>query len=426
MLISLYSGVSGLRAHQEKMNVISNNIANVNTYGFKSSSAAFQDVYYRAMTNATAGTNGSGGVNPSQVGYGTQLGAISKNMGRAGFESTSNGLDLGIAGEGFFQVMDQSGNVFYTRAGNFHVDNNGYLVDGNGNFVLGVTGDPTSRNPASNPIQLIVPPLVDSVASYSLDELEDADGDPYAMKVTTANIGEDSNIAITFVLDSTLTRATSKAEYDPTSGRLLVTIGTSDVAAPATASDLTDAIDTAVTNSATATAGLPTGAITVDWDLDPDGDGTDAGAVTGTEATAIQTILDSTIRLTGGSTAGSQSVSDLTSLAIGNDGVITASHPVHGTMLLGRVDLATFDNPNGLDQVGNSYFAANGASGAANLANAGLDGSGEIQTGALEMSNVDLAQEFANMITTQRGYQANSRIITTSDQILEELVNLKR
>ena len=134
----------------------------------------------------------------------------------------------------------------------------------------------------------------------------------------------------------------------------------------------------------------------------------------------------STVNLVDGRTAGQQTVADLETVAIDANGVIYGRHPVHGELMLGRIDIVTFVNPTGLDQVGTSLWRDSLASGDPEVKIAGTDGSGEIVSGALEMSNVDLAQEFSDMIITQRGYQANSRIITVSDTMLEELVNLKR
>lgn len=310
MLRSLYSGVSGLRAHQTKMDVIGNNIANVNTYGFKASRVTFSDVYYQNIKNATAGvlptgtpaTGGLGGNNSSQVGYGSKVGSIDTVMSRSGLTMTDSSLDLSIAGEGFFQVEDTAGNLMYTRAGNLSIDNQGQLVDSQGNFVLGVVNTDTTMKAA----------------------------------ITTAT-----------------------PAYDPT-------------------------------NAAYAAAHV------------------------------VINVPDA------GTPAVPQSVSDLTSLSIGRNGIITGTHPTLGTLIFGRIDLATFDNPSGLDQIGGTRFKETAASGAAKACLPGLGGSGELVSSSLEMSNVDLAKEFADMITTQRGFQANSRVVTTSDEILQELVNLKR
>jgi flagellar hook protein FlgE len=130
--------------------------------------------------------------------------------------------------------------------------------------------------------------------------------------------------------------------------------------------------------------------------------------------------------LNGGTAGGAQSVSDLSNVGIGADGVISAIHSQLGLINIGRIDLATFENPQGLIQEGNTYFSVSANSGDAKITNAGLNGAGGLQAGALEMSNVDLSKEFADMITTQRGFQASSRLITVSDEILNELVNLKR
>ncbi len=134
---ALYSGVAGLKAHQTKMDVIGNNISNVNTYGYKSQRTVFSDVFYQTVSSATAGTAGSGGTNPSSIGYGAQLAAVQTQMSQSSMQSTEYGLDVAITGEGFFQVMDPDGNIFYTKAGILDYDSNGYLTDVNGNFVLG-------------------------------------------------------------------------------------------------------------------------------------------------------------------------------------------------------------------------------------------------------------------------------------------------
>lgn len=140
MLRSLYSAVSGMKAHQTKLDVIGNNIANVNTYGFKSSRARFQDVFYQTLQSAAGGDNNKGGTNASQVGYGSQLGGIDLDMSRSALQSTGRPMDVAITGEGFFQVMDADGNIFYTRAGNLMLDSNsGNLVDSNGYTVLGLS-----------------------------------------------------------------------------------------------------------------------------------------------------------------------------------------------------------------------------------------------------------------------------------------------
>ncbi|NMA79093.1 MAG: flagellar hook-basal body complex protein [Clostridiales bacterium] len=524
MLRSLYSGVSGLKTHQQKMDVIGNNIANVNTYGYKSSRVTFQDVYYQTLRSASGGTTVSGGINASQIGYGVQLGSIDTMMSRSGFQMTSSGLDMAIAGEGFFQVQDQSGNIMYTRAGILEIDNNGALVDVNGNFVLGITGNPSGQAASSNKIQVIVPNVTDNAASATKTLLGSN------VTVSAELIGAAGNISINFVhgkpstaelsgnnltvtfdqtkqynslaeLEAEIHAAITQGgveleigrlqfEVDPYPGNTLAaasnTLTTSSGALNfemVTAGSFGNSVSVAFKSDSTATdvtakwndgvltftvpetmddgsggtipfeptvAQLQAAADAANMNNDPADPSYSAQReirITGDDNIPITDIISTgtvklmggdntyftniagllgTVKLDGGRTAAAQSVSDLTSMSIAPDGVITATHPVHGTLILGRIDIVTFDNPNGLEQAGNTYFTSTSASGEASLCEPGQNGSGELVTGALEMSNVDLAQEFADMITTQRGFQANSRIITTSDEMLQELVNLKR
>ena len=199
MLRSLFSAVSGMQAHQTKLDVIGNNIANVNTYGFKSSRARFQDVYYQTLQSATGGDNNKGGTNASQVGYGAQLAGVDLNMGRSALQSTGRPMDIAITGEGFFQVMDSDGNIFYTRAGNLQLDNNsGNLVDANGYTVLGVTGDPLGKAAGADKIHLSIPGKNNAQSTNS----QTINGIEYT--ITSQNTTGAANVTISFRLDDTL------------------------------------------------------------------------------------------------------------------------------------------------------------------------------------------------------------------------------
>ncbi len=513
MLRSLYSGVSGLTAHQSKMDVIGNNIANVNTYGFKSSRVTFSDIYYQNVRNATAGGATTGGNNPSQVGYGVTVGSIDTVMSRSGFQMTDSGLDLAIAGEGFFQVQDKTGNKFYTRAGILAIDNYGNLVDSHGNFVLGITGSPTGQAASSDRIQIVVPDVTDAAASATKTLLGSQ------VKISATDVGDGGNMTINFVNGTPPTASMSgdnltitfdqKASYPDLaslqaavdeavknggltlpSGALVVSVEPAPADTAAAAGNYVD-FGATPADRLTFTAGdegtdgnnvniryktIDTGTASADWDGDTltftlvgtdtytaadlqtlasaaaTADGIAVGSYRDLSITGLTTAVSGTtlatkpvklgggdntyyeniagllgtVKLDGGRTAAAQTVGNLSSLSIGNDGVINATHSVHGQMVLGRVDLVTFDNPSGLEEAGDTYFTQTSASGNPRLCQAGYNGSGDIVSSALEMSNVDLAQEFADMITTQRGFQANSRIITTSDEMLQELVNLKR
>ncbi len=542
MVRSMYSGVSGMKAHQARMDVIGNNIANVNTYGFKGSRATFRDVYYQTMNTASGATANRGGTNPSQVGYGSTIGSVDVLHTRSAFAMTDNGLDVAIAGEGFLQVQDPDGNIFYTRAGMLNIDAAGNLVDMSGNFVLGTSGDPLGKAPGSDKIQIGIDPVSPSTGSVT----EKINGIEYT--ITGTNNNKDSNVTFNFLSSNTLPLGQDVAAEVTTSG---ITVYLNESANFTSLGDLTQKMNAAITSankgvphpagdfkiSATPAptfplsgkdiankdfsptlgtiTGMPnSGALTSVFSIDKigtafsgngditgmslaynattkeytvtmtaddgaggtktytgvipesaasagtlllkSGTGDDtitikhpgwtaingdaaltaggvnetfaAGTVTATPTSPSKALGLSSkpIKLSGGTEGGAQTVADLSSIGIGKDGVIQGVHPVHGLLQLGRIDLVTFQNNQGLEQAGNTYFAATSNSGKAQYCVPGSDGSGALAAGSLEMSNVDLSREFSDMITTQRGFQANSRLITVSDEMLNELVNLKR
>lgn len=564
MLRSLYSAVSGMRAHQSKLDVIGNNIANVNTYGFKSGRGRFQDVFYQTLQSATGGGNDTGGKNASQVGYGVQLGGIDLNMGRSALQSTDRGLDLAITGEGFFQVQDAFGNTFYTRAGVIYVDpSSNNLVDSNGYTVLGVSGNPMGKAAASEKIHLSVPSLsaAKAEAKETINEID--------YFINSENAVNSANVTFHFQLDDTLPDG---SDVKVNAGELTsnsITVRVNPKAHFTSLQQFSDKMNTAITEAndgqahpagnftissqpemgefanpltgeeiVKANFGINPGTLTMDgneifggmkpktvstspiftakgdvtysatfheasgndlayWEIkasigdgtnnrefegriysnsdtpksvllketedslknhpketegqsielshkgfssitkefkdnnsgnDP-ADGESLASKTGTATASYQAknlgLGDKTFTLKDGTEGGAQALSDCP-IAILSDGIVQITHPQLGILQIGRVDLVTFDNPYGLEQIGNSYFTASSNSGEAKACQPGNGGSGSLRSSALEMSNVDISTEFSDMIVTQRGFQANSRIITVSDQVLEELVNLKR
>lgn len=264
MLRSMYSGIGGMKNFQTKLDVIGNNIANVNTYGFKKGRTVFKDLVSQQISGASAPVAGAvGGTNPKQVGLGATLGAIDTVQTQGSLQTTGRTLDLAISGDGFFIVRDGTNN-YLTRAGNFYLDKDGNLVNEDGLYVMDV-------------------------------------------------------------------------------GNNIINI-------PASAK----------------------------------------------------------------------------SISIGADGKVTYVDGSDTLQTAGQIALAKLPNPEGLEKVGNNLYQVTTNSGNMIINAPGTNGAGKIVSGALEMSNVDLSEEFTEMIVAQRGFQANSRIITTSDQILEELVNLKR
>lgn len=274
MLRSLYSGVSGLRGFQTKLDVIGNNIANVNTVGYKKSRVTFQDLMSQTTSGAMGPTGNRGGVNPMQVGTGSALSSIDVLHTQGFRETTNNPLDLQIEGDGYFIVETPNGNA-YTRAGNFYLDDDEYLVNANGYFVLDINGER---------IQVVTESSDEEVASE---------------RPQSVSIEKDGSIVMVNKENTTVT----------------------------------------------------------------------------------------------------------------HDSII---------------GLAVFSNPAGLEKMGENLYRESENSGVPTVSQPESDTAGSLISGALEMSNVDLAEEFTEMITAQRGFQANTRIITTSDEILQELVNLKR
>lgn len=312
MLRAMDSAVAGLRAHQSKLDVIGNNIANVNTFGFKAQSYSFKEAMYQTSTSSTGGTKTAAGNNAAQFGYGTMTGAIKTDMGSA-TPSYVSGFNATIAGQGFFIVSPSSSqldvstseqikksNCNYTRVGEFSIDSNGYIVDSNNNYIMGFQPDKAGT---------------DGVFG-SMDKLE-------ALRIPKKN------------------------------GDFSTDVPEQDLAVSA-------------------------------------------------------------------------------SIQINNLGIVTATitndNNESETVTLGKVAIANFQNPEGLTKAGGYYYQTNqnDNSGDCVATEPGSGSTPKLMTGYLEASNVDLAKEFSEMITTQRGFQANSKIITVSDEILNELVNMKR
>ena len=611
---SLYSGVAGMKVHNQRMDVIGNNISNVNTTGYKTSTVTFKDIYYQSKGNASSGDSTSGGKNPTQIGYGAQLGTVTQVMTQSGFTFSDNEFDCAIQGEGYFQVMDDAGNIYYSRAGKFSVDSYGNLVDPNGYMVLGVSGDPSKiETGQSQRINIKVPAIEDNKASAT----KTVNG--FDITVTANQIGEQGNISFSIVnsdtpyatksgdsltiymdldqdfgktaldsvkdlvvdeangitadvvtqrqreaveaaleefkaalndairqggtdltfgdeakdimesvipLDVDFAELPAYSEVQALPATNTLKLGYKAKVDPANADDQSTEmrylnlqftanepgeagnkfeidVRTSSANGNNVVAKWKDNVMTIQLpaDLEAFADGgaagktleeaiqeaiddacreypkkqitvdvtastkslTDAAGALTTDAVETETGVEaflstyeltealpstsverlglaggrnnffqdiavamSTVSMTGGRVASEQAVDDLELIRISEDGTIYGRHSVHGLLYLGRIDLATFENPMGLEQAGTTLWMESLASGPAQVKIAGKEGAGSVRSGALEMSNVDLAQEFSDMIITQRGYQANSRIITVSDTMLEELINLKR
>ncbi len=392
MLRSLFSGISGLRSHQTMLDVTGNNIANVNTTGFKSSQTIFQDTLSQVLTNAGGAQDGVGGTNPAQVGLGVQVAGIVTSFTQGASQTTGRSTDMMIQGDGFF-VVRKGAETFYTRAGAFDFDATGQMVlPGDGALVQGwaaVNGVVDTNAPLTD---LSVPAgtTMAAVASTSATYVGnlDASAEDGTTKTLTQKLYDEIGTERTLTL--TFTKASTGWTVAATDGT--ATVGSQPVAFDANG---------ALTSPTTITLG---------------GVAVDLSTVTG--YSGLDTVA-------AGSQDG-QAAGTLLSFALGADGTITGAFSNGLKQTIGRIALGTFTNPGGLEKAGGSLFRTSVNSGDAQIGTAGTGGRGALAGGRLEMSNVDLSSEFTNLIVAQRGFQANSRIITTSDEVLNELVNLKR
>ncbi|MFC9984834.1 flagellar hook protein FlgE [Microbacterium keratanolyticum] len=388
MLRSLYSGISGLRSHQTMLDVTGNNIANVNTAGFKGSSVLFQDSLSQIIGNPGIPADQVGGRNPSQVGLGVQVGAVRTNFAQGAPQSTGRGGDLMIAGDGFFAVR-AGGETLYTRAGGFTFDARGQMVTADGAIVQGWTAQDGVVDSGQIPGNITLP--LDAVSAAR--ETTSA--------AVTGNLPSTAAVGDELIRDVTVYDAQGAAT---TLSLVFTRTATGwNVAEPN--SGATGSLS--FTDGKQAAPGLTLTAGSMSIDL-----------------TAVTGYADlSTVAITeqDGTAAGT-----LKSYAVTSDGSIVGTFSNGQTETLGKVAMATFANPEGLEKAGGTAYRISVNSGAPQYGEAGQAGFGSLVSGALEMSNVDLSQEFTNLIVAQRGFQANARIITTSDEVLQELTNLKR
>ncbi|HXF73243.1 MAG TPA: flagellar hook protein FlgE [Actinomycetota bacterium] len=398
----MFTAVSSLRAHQMMMDVVGNNIGNVNTAGYKASQVTFQE----ALTQVLRGP--AGGINPLQVGLGVKVATIDPVFSQGATQVTGRFTDVAIQGDGFF-VVQKGGERLYTRAGSFSVDAEGNLVGFDGYRVLGWAADASGAIDTNGPIRPITIPIGQVKAPRATTVVEvggnlSADA-PVGTEVTTSiavydSLGNTHEVVFTF----------EKTADNQWSVRASID-GTDYTLTPSTLSFGPDGTLTS-TSPLVFSGYTPPGAEPLTFDVVLQGDAplVQYGGTTTAEA-----------RSQDGRGAGV-----LRGFAISSDGTITGQFSNGETKVLGALAIASFSNPAGLVRVGNSNFASSLNSGEPLVGLPGTGSRGTLTAGALEMSNVDLAQEFTNLILAQRGFQANSRVISASDELLLDLVNLKR
>ncbi|MGF7399651.1 flagellar basal-body rod protein FlgF [Thermoanaerobacterium thermosaccharolyticum] len=422
MLRSMYSAVSGLKAHQAEMDVIGNNIANVNTVGFKASRMTFKEIFNQTIKGASAPQGNGGGTNPQQVGLGVAIASIDTLFTNGGSQRTDNPKDLSIDGNGFF-IVNNGGANLYTRAGNFSFDSNGDLVTPDGYKVMGwisqdgktVNTDTGNLSPISIKDWSSTSPSSTTLIQLggNLDAGTDV-GSSVSYNVTIYDSQGGSHVAtIQF------TKKNSAGNWDVSITNFDGTDLSSPVNIGSIKFDSAGLIDQTNPSSFTVSSSSLLGANTnTNATL---GDGTNNITIDLSKLTMYSNPTDLRELSKDGNSAGS-----IENINIDQYGVVSGIYSNGRTQVIGQIALADFQNTQGLEKVGNTMFINTVNSGDPMIGAANTGTRGTINPGTLEMSNVDLANEFANMITTQRGFEANSKVITTSDEILQDLVNLKR
>ncbi|AIR65956.1 flagellar hook protein FlgE [Cedecea neteri] len=409
--------VSGLNAAATNLDVIGNNIANSATYGFKSGSVSFADMF--------AG---------SKVGLGVKVAGVTQNFGDGTTTSTGRGLDVAISQNGFFRLVDSSGSVFYSRNGQFKLDENRNLVNMQGLQLTGypATGTPPTIQQGANPVGLSVPNTLmpakittnatqqinlnstDKTPTVAFDPTNansynkkgtvtvyDSQGNAHGMDVYYVKAAD--NTWQVYTKDSSVAGSTATPQgfmrFDNNGNLLGITAGATDAIPNPNTLPTSINVTTGVTNGATA-------------------------------ATFALSFQNSMQQNTGANnivatTQNGYKPGDLTSYQINDDGTVVGNYSNEQSQLLGQIVLSNFANPEGLQSQGDNVWTASNSSGVALLGLAGTGNFGTLTSGALESSNVDLSKELVNMIVAQRNYQSNAQTIKTQDQILNTLVNLR-
>ena len=413
MIRSMFSAISGLRSHRTMLDVVGNNIANVNTSGFKGSSVVFQDILSQTVQGAGAGapTADIGGTNPSQVGLGVAVGRISTNYSQGALQRTDREMDFAIRGDGFFTV-EAAGEELYTRAGSLSLDANGRLVTATGGLVMGWSADALGAIDTNAPAASISVPVGDLIPPTPTSDISlngnlptgDIVGTAYTTSVEVYDTqGQPVLAAFTFT-KSAADEWTVTGEYgDPATAFTL----TDNVVSFDANGEVSAPADFTVNAAANEIPGVP--AFTVSLNS------------SGGRISQYGELASVSVTSQNGAAAGS-----LQALSVSQEGVLVGSYSNGRNKAIAQFSISLFANPEGLEKVGDSSFRTTVNSGVAQLNTAGLGGRGLISSGTLEMSNVDLAAEFTNLIVAQRGFQANSRVVTASDELLSDIVNLKR
>ena len=463
MMRSLYAGVSGLQNHQTRMDVIGNNISNVNTTGFKRGRVDFQDMISQQISGASRPTEEVGGVNPKEVGLGMSVAAIDTIFTQGNLQSTGVSTDIAIQGNGFF-VMKNGDQTYYTRAGVFGVDSNGTLVNpANGLRVQGWMAEQingttilqTSATPGdlTIPVGQKDPPKATENVRFKCNlnkNMPEIPENPTEEQVRQGTWSTEMDIYDTYGNAHELQMNFSKVPGNPNQWTVTMQID------PDAASDTetrvgfntTDGVTNTYTlnfdnmgtlQSITDSAGNVSNAdghiiLQASFnvaDSNPDENGNpyrqtfnlDLGEIGSMENTITQSASSSSTK---GYYQDGYKLGYLDNFKIDQSGIITGVYSNGSTRTIGQLAMASFTNQGGLEKKGDTMFAESINSGMADIGTARVAGKGSFLAGTLEMSNVDLTEQFTDMITTQRGFESNAKTIQTGDSMLETVINLKR
>lgn len=409
--MSFQQGLSGLNAASKSLEVIGNNVANASTVGFKQSQVVFADVYASSLAGGGA----------SQVGIGTKLAQVAQQFTQGNLSTTNNPLDLSINGNGFFGVQNASGDVFYTRNGQFQLDAAGNIINSTGFQLRGYPIDATGEPDKTAPLQALQIPggRVGATASRTIEIDMNLDARKDVADVSTGPAGPYHHMTTATVYDSLGNSHILQAYYLKTDTNEWEVHGVlnGDALTPSLLGNLNfDAngqLDPAadVVMSRNIAIVPANGANPLDISLSF---GQRKVSQLSTAFT-VDRIFDQEGRAPG----------ELTGFGIGADGVVVGRYSNGATSKLGQIALTTFQNPNGLQAMGNNLWKDSPASGPALTDEPGLGTRGLLQASTVEESNVDLTAELVKMITAQRNYQANAQTIKTQDQAMQTLVNMR-
>ncbi|MEN6389693.1 MAG: flagellar hook protein FlgE [Syntrophomonas sp.] len=467
MMRSMFSGVSGLKNMQMAMDVIGNNMANVNTPGFKRSRVVFQDTLYQAMRGGAAPTDNTGGTNPMGVGMGMSVSSVDQIHTGAAAQASSRLTDMAIDGNGYF-IIKTNGETSYTRSGSFSFDKQGNLVASDGGQVQGWLADLEGNIDASvskitgvniAAYNLMAPKATSEMGvTGNLDSKTEANDIAAGFDLATGVPADDTSETITkeyydslgnkevlyfrffrTVDDATATPPTYSWNCDVSGDSKF-----GDADGDGTIDDTANIESVEPQGTPVGGAGVirynkinfdksgkletdtstpNTNTVSMSFTIDRSSVGADPVNITVDLKSLLQYNTDSTVQV---ESQNGLPTGSLQSLTVGSDGVISGQYDNGQLKSLARVALANFRNPAGLQQVGGNRFVTSTNSGDSMVGAPSSGGMGAILPSSLEMSNVDLSEELTQMIIVERGFTANSRIITTSDEMLQELANLKR